>query len=260
MKQKLNTLLALREKFETTFKNALNDLVNKFKSEQGLFQGTRKTYEAIDGFADEPNKRVFRKVASTVQEQLDWFKKYNTEYLKQLFTIEKTNGSGLAKAELTVGDVSWGEFTSTELLRLKGFLENNQLKAMYNTIPVRSETTLWKPTTDDIYADRGGKIFEDPIDEGYAKTTLKEQYILTDPHPDAKRPPQVADKTTQVNIGHYTSQDFSGAASIRERAEMIARLDLLHKAVVEALEKANDVEVVESVLGDKLFSYIHDGK
>jgi len=260
MTQKLNTLLALREKYETTFKNALNDLVSKFKSEQGLFQGVRKTYEAIEGFADEPNKRVFRKVASTVQEQLDWFKKYNTDYLKQLFTIEKTNGSGLAKSELTVGGKSWGEFTSTELLRLKGFLENNQLKAMYNTIPVRSETTLWKPSADDIYSDRGGKIFEDPIDDGYAKTTLKEQYILTDPHPDAKRPAVVADKTTQVNIGHYTSQDFSGAASIRERAEMIARLDLLHKAVVEALEKANDVEVVESVLGDKLFSYIHDGK
>jgi hypothetical protein len=47
---------------------------------------------------------------------------------------------------------------------------------------------------------------------------------------------------------------------MRERAEMIARLDILHKAVVEALEKANDVEVVPSVLGDKLFDFIHEGK
>lgn len=254
---KLNTLLALREKFETTFKNALNDLVSKFKDKQGLFTGERKTYEALDGFADEPTRRKFRKVATTAKEQLDWFTQHNQEYLKQLFTIEKTNGSGVAKAELVVDGVSWGEFASTELLRLKGFLENNQLKAMYGSIPVRSEDNLWAPTTDDIYKDR--LVFESPLDEGYAKTTLKEQYILPDPHPDAKRAPIVSDKSTQVNIGHYTSQDFSGCASIRERAEILARLDTLHKAVVEALEKANDVEVIPSVLGDKLFAYLHDG-
>lgn len=260
MTQKLNTLLALREKFETTFKNALNDFVKKFDKDQGLFSGTRKTYEALEGFADEPNKRQFRRVSSTVQEQLDWFSKYNTEYLKQLFTIERTNGSGTAISELVVGGENWGSFTSTELLRLKGFLENNQLKAMYHNIPVRPETILWKPANDDIYQDREGKVFETPLDEGYAKTTLKESYILTDPHPDVKRAPIVSDKTTQVNIGHYTSQDYSGAASMRERAEIIARLDLLHKAVVEALEKANDVQVIESTLGDRLFSYIHEGK
>lgn len=255
---KLNTLLALREKFETSFKNALNDLVSKFKDNQGLFTGERKTYEALDGFADEPTKRKFRKVASTAKEQLDWFTEHNLEYLKQLFTIEKTNGSGVAKAELVVDGVSWGEFTSTELLRLKGFLENSQLKRMYETLPVRSEANLWAPTTDDIYKDR--LVFESPIDDGFTKTTLKEQYILPDPHPDAKRAPIVSDKTTQVNIGHYTSQEFTGCASIRERTEILARLDIIHKAVVESLEKANDVEVIPSVLGDKLFAYIHDGK
>lgn len=258
MKQKLNTLLALREKYETTFKNALIDLIRKFDKDQGLFSGTRKTYEAIQGYADEPTKRAFRKVASTVKEQLDWFKQYNQEYLKQLFTIERTNGIGIAKAELVVDGKPWGEFTSTELLRLKGFLENNMLKQMYDKIPTRSETALWTITKDDIYKDR--MVFESPMDKGFSKTTLKESYILTDPHPDAKRAPQVAEKSTQVNIGEYTSQDFTGAASMRERAEMIARLDILHKAVVEALEKANDVEVVPSVLGDKLFDFIHEGK
>jgi uncharacterized protein YutD len=258
MKQKLNTLLALREKFETTFKNALNDLVSKFKDNQGLFKGERKTYEALEGFADEANKRTFRKVASTVKEQLDWFQKYNLEYLKQLFTIERTNGSGIAKAELVVDGTSWGEFTSTELLRLKGFLENNQLKAMYDNIPTREEDKIWEISDDDIY--RGRQVYEGKLESGFAKTTLKESYILPDPHPDLKRPPQVASKDTQVNIGEFTSQQFSGAASMRERAEMLANLDVLHKAVVEALEKANDVDVVESTLGDKLFSFIHRGE
>jgi hypothetical protein len=255
--QKLNTLLALREKYETTFKNALNDLVKKFKEKQGHFSGERKTYEALEGYADEPTKRSFRKVASTVNEQLDWFEKYNAEYLKQLFTIEKTNGSGIASAELVVDGKSWGTFTSTELLRLKGFLENAQLKAVYDNIPTREEDKIWKATDEDIY--KGREVFESQLEEGFAKTTLTEQYILPDPNPDPKRPPMVSDKKTTVNIGNFTSQQFSGAASMRERAEIIARLDVLHKATVEALEKANDVDVVESTLGDQLFTFIHRG-
>jgi hypothetical protein len=255
---KLNTLLALREKNETTFKNALNDLIKKFDKKQGLFNGVRKTYDPIEGYADDANKRQFKKVASTVKEQLDWFKQYNLEYLKQLFTIEKTNGSGIAQSELVVDGVSWGIFTSTELLRLKGFLENNNLKTMYDQIPTRDETTHWVPTLDDIY--QGRQVYETLMEKGFAKTTLKESYILPDPHPDMKRPPMVADKSTQVNVGAYTEQEFSGAASMRERAEILARMDILHKAVVEALEKANDVDVIESILGDKLFDYIHDAK
>jgi len=233
-------------------------LIKKFDKKQGLFNGVRKTYDPLEGFADEPTKRQFRKVASTVKEQLDWFKQYNLEYLKQLFTIEKTNGAGVAKAELLVDGVSWGTFTSTELLRLKGFLENNNLKQMYDQIPTRDETTHWVPTNDDIY--QGRQVFETIMEKGYAKTTIKDSYILTDPHPDAKRAPQVAEKSVQVNTGAYTDQEFSGAASMRERAEILARLDILHKAVVEALETANDVDVIESTLGNKVFDYIHEGK
>jgi hypothetical protein len=256
--QKLNTLLALREKYETSFKNALNDLVKKFKEKQGHFSGERKTYVALEGYADEPTKRNFRKVASTVNEQLEWFEKYNLEYLKQLFSIEKTNAAGFANAELMVDGKNWGRFTSTELLRLKGFLENSQLKAMYDNIPTREEDKIWKTTDEDIY--EGREVFEGQLEEGFTKTTLKEQYILPDPHPDQKRPPMVADKNTTVNIGQFSSQQFSGAASMRERAEIMARLDVLHKATVEAIEKANDTDVIDSTLGDQLFAFIHRGE
>lgn len=154
----------------------------------------------------------------------------------------------------------WGEFTSTELLRLKGFLENSQLKKVYETLPVRSETTIWNPSTAEMYANSEGKVFETNLEEGFAKTTLKESYILPDPHPDAKRAPIVGEKSQQVNVGKYTTQEFSGAASMRERAEIIARMDILYKSVVEALQKANDVEAVESGLGGRLFDFIHEGK
>lgn len=256
---KLNTGLALREKMETTFQNATADMNQKFSNKQELFKGSRRTYDTREGFADDDSKRGFTKVASTVNEQLDWYTETISEYLKYMFSIERTNASGIAKAELIVDGQSWGELYSTELLRLKGFLENPTLRKMFSEIPVRDERQVWTLSEDPLYA--GKNIFETGIQSGQARTTLKESYILTDPHADkGNRPPQVAEKSTIVPIGDYTVQTFSGEASMRERAEMLRRLDLLHKGVVEALEKANDVQIVESSLGSNILDYIISGR
>jgi hypothetical protein len=43
-------------------------------------------------------------------------------------------------------------------------------------------------------------------------------------------------------------------------AEMLERLDLLVQAVKEAKSRANETEVVQKKLADKLFQFIHTGK
>ena len=256
----LNTLLALKEKYEKTYKGSLNDMIEKFTKKQGLFKGKKNTYEALEGYADDETKRSFAKVASTVAEQLKWFEETNLPYFKQLFTIEKTNSSGTAKARLIVDGKDWGEFSSLELLRLKSLLEDDRIKMMFKEIPVRSESQIWEPTKAELYKDTPG-IFETPMNEGFAKTTLKNKIIVNDPHiKDApNRPPITDEKSVQVNVGKATSQEFSGEASMRERALMQKRLDLLHKAVVEALENANSVPIIESDLGEGVLSFIIRG-
>ena len=54
---KLSVYLGLRDRVEKTNQLMLDDMFSKFKTKQGLFQGIRNTYEALTGFADEPNKR-----------------------------------------------------------------------------------------------------------------------------------------------------------------------------------------------------------
>lgn len=255
--KKLSTLLGLRERVETGFKNMLDDMFKKFKNNQGLFMGERKTYTPEDGFADEPTKRGFVNVSSTVPEQLAWMNTYTEDFMNVIFSIEKTNASGIVKAPLVVEGKVWGEYSSLELLRLKTTLDNTKFRELYKEVPVRSQTDLWKISEDDAFT--GRKIFEAPIEEGYAKTTVKESYILTDPHSTANtpRPPQVAEKSNQINIGKYTAQKFSGAISMQERAVMQRKYDTLYKAVIEALENANNVDALESDLGTKILNFIH---
>lgn len=254
----LSTSLGLREKTEINFKSAIADMSKKFVKNQGIFQGERKTYEARDGYADEPTKKNYRHVQSTVKEQLAWLEETCEEFMKIVFSIEKTNASGGVKAELIVDGNSWGEFTSLELLRLKTILDNSKFKSLYSEIPVRSTTEVWTETSDSEYSTSKG-IYESKKVDGVAKTTLKETYILHDPHYESgcERAPITAEKSSQVEIGDYTSQKFSGEISLAERANMIKRYDTLVKAVIVALQNANNVETKESTLGDKVFKYLH---
>ena len=248
--QKLSVFLGLRDKLEKTFKNMLTDMHSKFKKNQGLFKGHRKTFAAYDGYVDDPTKRNFKKVSSTVGEQLKYFKENTSEYFKITLSIEKTNAQGI-KAPLIVSGETIGEYTTLELLRTKSILES-KFREMLQELPVRPEDQIWVESDDANY--KGKSIFESPMETGETKTTIKEDYIIPDPHikDSPNRTPQVAQKTTQVNTGKYTSQEFSGELSIAERANFLRKYDAWHTGIIQALETANNVETVESDLGEKL--------
>lgn len=254
---KLSVALALRERAEKEFKNMVDDLFSKFKTKQTLFKGERKTYVAKEGYLDEPSKRSFVNVVSTVNEQLEWMNSNSKNYLNTVFAIEKTNSSGKVKGKLVIDNKELGEYSSLELLRLKSILES-KLRDLYKEIPVRSEQSIWSLAEEEAF--RAKNIFSTSLEQGDAKTTIKEQYILIDPHPDKNRQPVVADKSTQVVIGTYTSQQFSGEFSMYQRAELLVRYEKLLQATITALEEANNAELLPSNLGEKIFDYIHTGK
>ena len=260
-KKVLHLLLALRESHDKTYKNCITDMLDKFQKKQTLFMGERKIHTAVDGYLQDPAKVSFKKVASTVAEQLEWLKDTILPGLNELFSIEKTNSSGKATAELMVEDKSWGTFSSLELLRLKSILENPILKKMYAEIPIRKESEIWKKSEDPLYRETAG-IFQSELQEGDTRTTIKKKIIVDDPHvKDApNRPPIVDELTETVKTGTYSVQFFSGESSVEERAYMLKRLDILHKAVIAALERANSIDAVESTLGNRIFDYIHTGK
>lgn len=253
--KKQSVLLGLREKLERAFGNMLEDFLSKFKNKQTIFQGWNKTYTAIEGFADDPNKRSFQKVSGTVKEQLDWFKEHTKDYFKTVLSIEKTNSSGI-KAPLIVGGVTWGEYSVLELLRLKTILDG-KLRSIINELPIRDEKVHWVPTTNmDLY--QGRNVYETPMIKGFSKTTLKRTEIVNDPHikEAPNRAPVSVVVENQVNVGEYTEQKYSGEITNLERATLQVKYDHLYTAIIEALETANNADSLESDLGDKMVEYL----
>jgi hypothetical protein len=260
---KLNVMLALTETLGKHFNASVKEYGQYFKSNEKDFKGLKKTYTPQEGTMDSPSERGNLLVVTTVDEKLDYFEKQHAKYIDALFAQEKTNASGVCKAELVVEGVSWGEFSSLELLRIKSLLENSDIRTMYERLPIISDNEEWRATTSEMYT--GRNIFEQEVVRTEKKTTTKESYILPDPNLEKKTSldryvPSIATKDTVVKLGDATLQVFSGATTAKRRASILARLATLHVAVVEALKVANEAEVQKSELtAEKLFNYLHRG-
>jgi len=259
---KLNVLLAKTDTLASSFRACINDFSNFFSGKQGEFRGERKTYDPASGMIDIPSERGDKKVVTTVDEKLQWLEETQKDYIDSLFAQEATNASGEARAELKVGNDSWGTFSSLELLRLKSLVENGEFEKMYANIPVRSDSEIWDTNTQEMYAGRA--IFQSKLQESEKKSVTKEQYILPDPNISkdngAKYIPQVSTKDTVITLGSGTYQKFSGEWSHRQRAELLRRRQILLVALTEALKTANEVEAKTSNLtSEKIFNYLHRG-
>jgi hypothetical protein len=132
---------------------------------------------------------------------------------------------------------------------------------MLNNIPVRSDAEVWNPTTNERYKDRKG-IYENVLEKNTAKTTVKTSYILPDPNigklkDTSSYTPQLGVDNEVVELGDYTRQNFTGEYSQRQRAEILRRRAKLVEAIVVALKKSNECDVVQSKLtAENIFGYI----
>jgi len=260
---KLNTLLAKTDFLRSKFKNMISDYSQFFSKSQGSFLGEKGTYIPREGCLDELSKKKYVKVSTTVDEKFDYFIKENKEFIDALFSQEKTNALGLAKAKLVIDGDNWGEFTSLELLRLKSLLESKDMgnfEDMLSKIPVRSDAEIWSESSVEEY--KGRNIWESPKLEGVSHSSVKEEYILEDPNVhkagnNINYSPKTAVRTTIIDVGDYTYQVFSGAWSHRQRAGALKRRSDLLAAVIVALKECNDVESVSSELtAEKIFNFL----
>lgn len=266
MSLKQHVLLAKVEHLASPFKTAVAERIQFFTKNEKAFMGLRKTYLPRPETDDLPNERQNVLVISTVQENFDWFEETHSAYINGLFDIEATNAVA-DKVPLIVEGEKFGMFTPLELMRLISLLESGEFRKMYEHLPVRDAAQDWNESNDEAYDKR--VIWELPKQSGIKKTTERRPYILEDKNVMAaiaagkqiNYQPQTAVEEKSKEIGDWTLQYFTGATSVRHRAEILRRYTSLIVAAKEALKKANEAEVVESDMrASKLLGYLHTGK
>ncbi len=264
MAQKMNTMLAKAEHGMSSFNRMVGDYLTFFKGKQGAFAGIKKTHVPREGYMEDKSCIANTKVVTTVGEKLTWFEQQAIPFLRDLFSVEATNSKGAKTVELVVDGVSFGHLTALDLMRLKTLLTKKEWVDMYENIPVRPDSEVWEPCTDSEYA--GREIFQTPMTKGVTRTTESEEVILKDPNINPEKLPanynaRVTVKKRTVETGDYTLQNFTGAWTQRQKAELLRRRSQLLAAVIEALKEVNDVETERPNLDvQKLVNFIHNGK
>ena len=257
--EKLNVLLALREKLGNRYAQMVGDYTSFFKNKQGTFQGVLKTHSPLDGYAVDSTKVANTRVITTVHEKMDWFLKEALQYINTALSIEASNGQNAPTVPLEFNGKVYGPFPATVLLRLRGIVESEKLLVMLSLIPVREETKVWYPSTDEDYQKRGN-IFETERQEGETRTTETHQEILKDPNLDPQHLPSnyraiTTDIKKTVKTGDYTTQFFTGEWTHQQRANLLKRRSELIDAINIALQKVNDREATECKVDD-LFKHL----
>lgn len=261
---KMNTLLGKVDHGIGVFKTMTQEYKTFFDKSQGAFKGIRKTYVPREGFADDPSMRQFSKVITTVKEKFDWYEEKAGEFINNTLAIDRTNGQGAMSVDLVVDGQKIATMNVLELMKLKSIITKMGMAEMYSQLPVRSDAEIWAQTDDEMY--QGREIFETELSKGIKRSETKTDYILEDPNlknmTDTSRyNPQRAIKSTIIEVGNYTVQNFSGETTQRYKAGILDRRSKLLEAIEAAIKEANDTIVQYSnMTAQKLFDYLHRGE
>lgn len=260
-KQKLSTLLGITELSKKKASALTGDYSVFFTKNQGAFQGKKSTYTPQNGYNDNLSKQYHNRLTTTVDEKLKYFIDSVVPVWNDMLTVEQTNSSGVAKAELIIADVNYGEFTSLQLLGLKSIFSSGKIQSMIKSIPTRREGVNWVKDDSGDYTDR--KVYKRDIPYQDV-TTEKDHYIVEDANVakavaggvSLNYSPVTKIREKKVIVGKGVTTELTGAISHTERAAMLDRLSQIQTGIIEALSRANDVQVENRTdIGD-IVSYL----
>lgn len=217
-----------------------------------FFAGALKTLQMVvenpANAAIEQAARTQIEVRTTVHETLEYVFKHwaVAEDLQAQKNI--TNQKAVGKIELPGLDLP--PLPVDELLGLEVRLD--KIRTLVKGMPTLNAAKGWEalPERKGLYKAKNVEV---------TTKTEKVMYpVVLAPATD-KHPAQVKEATRDDVVGSWKLIEFSGAATTEQKAHMLERLDDLITAVKQARMRANETEVINVHVGEKLVSYMMEG-
>lgn len=240
----LHALIAVeRGGVEGRAKRRLTDL-NRLLATPAVLSGlTRRHHSTLDGVDDLPGETTLVQV--TVPTVLNEIATLMTRVYDLAASKEASNAQ--AKADVIVdGAVLLDNVPVGALLFLEKRLDD--IRTVVRDLPVLDPAEKWDPDANQV------NVYRTPDTQTVSRKKVRVPLELspaTDHHAA-----QVTVVDDEIRTGVWTLVKYSGAISIAARAMMLDRVEKLIAAVKLAREKANEVEVVEMNVGDRIFSYV----
>ncbi len=245
MANKLHELLAVEQDRKHKANQALGETRNNFTKKDVLFDGMVKRYIALEEDSEQIPDET-KEMLQTVKQKMDETTKVIIAGIDAHISKEETNASNTAKAELIASNVNFGTFSATSLLALETHL--SKLKELYQAIPTLDPTRKWElDKKDNVYKTEPEVKFR----------SVKRPKVIVKYEATEKHPAQTELLYLDFQVGKYETVYSSGKITIAQKNELLNRLDTMLESVKIARAKANQVDVNNIEIGQRLFDFIH---
>lgn len=249
----MHELLAVEGGLQKVWREIVAEAKVTFAKKMAHFLGATKTLKMKDDAREfeAAAGAEHKELTTTVDDKLDYTEESGVDYLDALFQKELANQEARADLVIDGNTVATG-LPATFLLGMEDRLK--LLREMYQAIPTLSPGTNWE-----LDKDKGKGVYVTVPDAVTEKTEQVIKYTTvaqaTDNHPE-----QVRESPSREVIGRYTSRTWSGMITPAKKSDLLARLDVLQRAIKQARQRANQVEVQDDRhIAADLFTYIRTG-
>ena len=242
-KKKLNQIVAIERDVKT---RAYKDLTKEHHLLQkaDVVAGMSRTYRPKeDGGETFPSES--KHVAMRVRDALSDVRARQRELFD--VTLNKDLGNMLATGDITMedGQVLLTGVPVPTLLFLEKQLQD--LHTFIGKLPTLDPMQRW------TFDQQQGYYVTDPVET--IKTKKVKKAIVLHP-PTKEHPAQTQLVDDDITVGTWTTINLSGAIPPDERRRLLDRVEALAKAVKEARERANLVEINERKMADTIFDFL----
>lgn len=247
---KLHEILAVEKTRTLAANKLLDETMTKFAKDQ-YFSGHIKTLKMLidspENAAIEEAARDEKALPTTVQETLEYVFDFWAQAEDVTYAKNVTNQ--VANADLLFrGQVLASKVPVDELLGLETRLHS--LRVVMDRIPTLDASKEW------ALADNGRKGQYVSLGEEVTSKTEKTMTAVVLYEATDKHPAQIEKVTADKVVGTFKRRLSSGAATSKQKADVIAILDELLVETKQARQRANSVEVINEKIGKKITDLI----
>ncbi len=251
MTAKLNQILAVEKGVKAQNYGKIGE-IDKTLQKSDLFNGFHKEYHKVNE-ENEDLPAESKRVQKTVRYELRQVISLSIEWWNLTATKDWTNCEAKASIILDGGTDNEHTLQNDVPVTYLLFLEKQliDLRTMAGRLPTLDESENWTH-------DANAGLYK----SGVVKThrTKKVPRVLTLTPTTEHHPGTAQVYTDDIIAGHWHTTRHSGAMRKSDREKLLERIDRLLKAVKQAREEANGIEVTdEPRIGEVLFDYLTEG-
>jgi len=239
---KLNQIIAIEKGIKSRSFQELTEAHHALQKTT-LLAGISRTYRPKDEEGEQlPSE------SNRVQVRAEEIIRKTTEILSKLFDVTATKDWANCKAAADVvvdGKLLLSKVPASYLLFLEKQLVD--IHTFVRKLPTLDTSEEWKfdPSADCWASEPNQTVKTKKVPRNHVKASA------TDKHPA-----QVEVYYEDVIVGYWRTVKFSGSLPAQKVNELLAKVEKLQQAVKFAREEANNLEVEDQKVGEKVFNYI----